>query len=212
MSTAAFVSRLTALATLALVTTTTHAAIFMTENIAGTMDGTTTFGGVALGSATAFSFEAIFVADPSFNEAAAAPGVGVYPIFSLSITIAGKGTYDATLDTPLFTLLADPSNGTFPVYFAGLAGVDNGSFFSGFASTTPTLDAHAPDSVVYDGYLATLYGDPLTINLSGVTGGLVIPNDSLGLLSASLTVPEPATCAVVAAGGLLAFAGWRRRR
>ncbi len=216
MSTGSFVSRLTAIAVFAFATTTNQAAIFATETVAGTLDGTTTFGGVALGSATAFSFDAIFLADPSFNEAAAAPGVGLYPVFSLSITIAGKGTYDATMDTPLFTLLADPSNGTYPVYFAGLAGSDNGSFFSAFASTTPPLDAHAPGSVVYDGYLATLYGDPLTISLTGVTGGLVLSDGCLvGPVTATLTVPEPETWAITAAGSLLVFASgrcWKTRQ
>lgn len=210
MSTAAFAARLTALAALALATTTAQAAIFLTENMAATLDGTTTFGGVALGSPTAFSFEAVFAADPLFNEAADAPGIGIYPIISLSVTIAGQGTYAATLDTPLFTLLLDPANSLYPVPFAGLFGSDNGGFYSAFLSTTPVLDAHAPSPVVYGSYLATLYGDPLTIGLNGVTGGLVI-SGGLANVSASLTVPEPATYALVSGLTLVAFVGWRQR-
>ena len=205
--------RLTALAALTFATTAAQADFLLNENFSASLAGNTTLGGVALGSITEFSFQATFNADPAASLQPGTPGVGIYPVTALSITIAGHGTFAATLDTPLFVPIVDPSNGTFPFYFGGLY---NGSagFIPAFATSTPAIDANAPSPTVFDDALGFLGNGPITIGLTGVPDGLAISSGGVvGTVSASLTsVPEPATCGLVAAGGLLAFAGWRRRR
>jgi hypothetical protein len=205
--------RLTALAALTLATSAARADLLLSENFSASLAGDTTLGGVALGSITEFSFQATFNADPAASLQPGTPGVGIYPVTALSITIAGHGTFSASLDTPLFVPVVDPSNNTFPFYFGGLFDGSSG-FLPAFTTATPAINANAPSPTVFDDAIGFLVNGPMTIGLTSVPDGLAISNGGVvGTISVSLTsVPEPATCGLVAAGGLLAFAGWRRRR
>jgi hypothetical protein len=167
------------------------------ENFSGAFGPTTTLDGTALGSDTNFSFKATF--DPTAGTKVRG-GVATFAT-SLSINIAGHGTYTSAPGA-VWAVLTDPSFPGLPgKYGVGLSTSTAGFFFGAefaSASTAFTVETVAP--TVFSSYLAYVPNLPLPIELTS-GGSLVINDNGTTAATASLTsgaVPEPSALIVAA--------------
>jgi hypothetical protein len=174
----------------------------LTENFSGAFGPTTTLGGTALGSDTSFRFQATF--DPTTGTVVR-PGVATFAT-SLSINIAGHGTYTSAPGA-VDVVLTDPSFPGLPGNYAvGLSTSTAGAFFgAAFASASPAFTVETVAPTVFARYLEYVTDLPLTIELTS-GGSLVINANGTAAAAASLTsaaVPEPAAMIVAAEAVLL---------
>ena len=201
--------RLATLTALAFSASAANASIFLVENLTGSLGANSTLGGTPLGSDTPFSLTAIFDASLDLDPTV---GQGRYSISSLSVTLAGHGTFtgipSASLNVFLFDSLAfQPA--------AGLANETLSMFYLPFFNTvTSPYSADAPTPVefsAFGGYFPTTFSYQL--DLAGVPGGLVITEFGSAIPTASITaVPEPSGYVALAGLALGAFALVRRSR
>lgn len=193
-------------------TTAAQASLYLTENLTGSFNAYSTFGGTAFGANTPFSLTATFDADPSANELPGYAGLAVYPITALSISIGGLGTFAGIAGSSLNVVVSDPNFAG--RYSAGIGdSVAHLGIYSFFNSSSASFSATAPGPADFsDPYLFenTL---PYTIDLVGVSGGLTIEGTGFATSTASITpVPEPAEGVAAAGLALGAFALLRRSR
>lgn len=186
-------------------------AAFLTENLAGFFGPTSTLGGVAFGADTAFTLQA--VGDTS-SDVTVVPGLDTYAITSLTISIAGKGTFTAIPDFNTRIFLADLNLD--PFYQVGLVNsTTSGGFGAAFSNATPGFNAATPTSSTLSNFLFYTISGPYQIALTGVTGGLVVNDIGSGAQTASILVgvPEPASLAMTTLGlvGALGY-DWRRSK
>ena len=201
--------RLAALAALAL-TTTTQAALFLTETVGGTFSAGSTLGGNPLGAPTPYSIVAMFNASAPLSNPAG--GIFVYPIVSYTLNLQGFGTFTG-----------DPGP-SFGAFFGGqgtafgLPVVGFGSptlapeTYGQFATTTPSsFDGAAPVPTLFIGSVGSAASVPFyNFPLVGVPGGL---NSFLfSTITTAAIVPEPSEYAAVAGLALGVFALARRAR
>lgn len=187
------------------------AAIFLTQNFSGTLASGNTFGGEAIPENTAFSYSAVF---DTTSIDAAMDGFGAFSVTDFSVTLGGYGTFQ--VDPAIWVVaLSDGSAGPFaPYYLAGLIrdheGDEAEGFYSGFSTATPSFTVGNLVPTVFSGYGGT-FGPPFTIDLPGVSGGLMI--NSFNSVSMSITpVPEPVETAVTVGLSLVAYTFIRRKR
>jgi hypothetical protein len=164
----------------------------LTENFSGAFGPTTTLDGTALGSDTNFSFQAAF--DPTAGTIVRG-GVATFAA-SLSIDIAGHGTYTSAPGA-IWVVLSDPSfPGLLGHYGVGLSTSTAGFFFgAAFASASHSFTVETVAPTVFSSEIGYVFNLPLTIELTN-GGSLVINDDGTTAATASLTgaaVPEPAT-------------------
>ena len=112
----------------------------LTENLSGLFGPTTTLGGVALGADTAFTLQAVSDTSLGFTVI---PGLDVYAVTSLTLEMAGKGTFIGIpdIDTNIFLadLTLDPNE---PFYQVGIVNSTiSGGFGGAFATATPGFGA-----------------------------------------------------------------------
>jgi hypothetical protein len=172
------------------------------ENFSGAFGPTTTLDGTALGSDTNFSYQATF--DPTAGTIVRG-GVATFAT-SLSITIAGHGTYTSAPGA-VAVVLTDPSfPGLSGNYGVGLSTSTAGFFFGAeFASASPTFTIETVAPAVFSSYLGYVIDLPLTIELTS-GGSLVINDNGTTPATASLTraaVPEPAALILAAEAVIL---------
>jgi hypothetical protein len=177
----------------------------LTENLTGFFGPNTTLAGVALGTDTAFTLQA--VADTS-SGITILPGLDTYAVTSLTIEIAGKGTFTGIPDADTNIFLADLNLD--PFYQVGLVNSTiSGGFGGAFLDATPGFDAAAPTSSILSSFDFATVMPPYAISLVGVTGGLLVEDIGSEAQTASIivSVPEPSSLslAVIGAAGL-AFA------
>ena len=177
------------------------------ENFSGAFGPTTTLGGTALGSDTNFSLQATF--DPTAGTKVRG-GVATFAT-SLSINIAGHGTYTSAPEA-VSVVLTDPSFPGLPRnYGVGLSTSTAGFFFGAeFASASPAFTVETVSPTAFSSYHAYLTHLPLTIELTS-GGSLVIKDNGTTAATASLTsaaVPEPAALIVAAEAVLLLGVAW----
>jgi hypothetical protein len=178
------------------------AAGSLTENFSGEFGPTTTLDGTALGSDTNFSFQATF--DPAAGTIVRG-GVATFAT-SLSITIAGHGTYTSAPGA-VSVVLTDPSfPGLLGNYGVGLSTSTAGFFFGAdFASASPAFTVETVAPTVFSSYHGYVINPLLTIELTN-GGSLVINDNGTTRATASLTsaaVPEPAALIMAAEAALL---------
>jgi hypothetical protein len=183
------------------------------ENFSGAFGPTTTLGGTALGSDTNFSFQAAF--DPTAGTIVRG-GVATCAT-SLSINIAGHGTYTSAPGA-VSVVLTDPSFPGLPGnYGVGLSTSTAGFFFGAeFASASPAFTVETVSPTAFSSYHAYLTHLPLTIELTS-GGSLVIYDNGTTPATATLTsaaVPEPAALILAAEAALMVGVAlrWPRRR
>jgi hypothetical protein len=182
------------------------------ENFSGAFGPTTTLDGTALGSDTNFSFHATF--DPAAGTIVRG-GVATFAA-SLSIDIAGHGTYTSAPGA-IWVVLSDPSfPGLLGNYGVGLSTSTAGFFFGGdFASASPSFTVETVAPTVFSAYVGYATHLPLTIDLTA-GGSLVINDHGTRAATASLgsaAVPEPGTLIVSTEAALLLGAAlWLARR
>jgi hypothetical protein len=172
------------------------------ENFSGAFGPTTTLDGTALGSDTNFSFQAAF---NSTAGTVVTTGVATFAT-SLSITIAGHGTFTSAPGA-IDVILVDPSYpGLQGNYGVGLSTSTAGAFFgAAFASASPAFTVATVAPTAFSSYLEYVVDVPLTIGLTG-GGSLVINDFGTTAATASVTtaaVPEPAALIVAAEAVLL---------
>jgi hypothetical protein len=177
----------------------------LVENLTGSFDAATTLGGVALGADTAFALQASFDTSTgsSFGN-----GIQYFSVISLTIDIAGHGTFIGIPSSALNVLLIDPSS-FLGAYGVGLFDPNNSGFYYSFSTATPLITAAAPTATTFSGPMEN-NADGYTISLVGVTGGLAITDNSLGtaVATASLTaVPEPSSLALAGTAVTIAALG-----
>ena len=180
----------------------------LVENFSGAFGPTTTLGGTALGSETNFSFQATF--DPTAGTIVEG-GVATFAA-SLSINIAGHGTYTSAPGS-VSVILTDPSFPGLPGdYGVGLSTSTAGFFFgAAFASASPAFTVETVAPTVFSSYLMYVTNLSLAIELTS-GGSLVINDNGTTAATASLTsaaVPEPAAL-IVAAEAVLLLGGASR--
>ena len=181
------------------------------ENFSDEFGPTTTLGGIALGSDTNFGLEATF--DPTTGTVVEG-GVATFAA-SLSINIAGHGTYTIAPGA-VSVVLTDPSFLGLPgKYGAGLSTSTAGFFFgAAFDSASPAFTVETVAPTVFSSYLEYVNNLPLTIELTS-GGSLVINDNGTTPATASLTsaaVPEPAALIMAAQAVLLLGVALRLRR
>ena len=183
----------------------------LTENLSGRFGPTTTLGGVALGADTAFTLHAVSDTSLGFTVL---PGLDVYAVTSLTLEIAGRGTFIGIpdIDTNIFLadLTLDPNE---PFYQVGIVNSTiSGGFGGAFATATPGFSADEPTSSNLTDFLFPTLQAPYRISLAGVAGGLVVNDLGSGPMAATLvvSVPEPASI-IMLGSGLVALVGCGRR-
>jgi hypothetical protein len=181
------------------------------EKFSGAFGPTTTLDGIALGSDTDFSFQATF--DPTAGTMIRG-GVATFEA-SLSINIAGHGTYTSAPGA-ISVVLSDPSFPGLPGdYGVGLSTSTAGFFFGAeFASASPAFTVETVGPTAFSSYRGCVTNLPLTIELTS-GGSLVIKDNGTTPAVASLTsaaVPEPASLIVAAEAVLLLGVALRLHR
>lgn len=175
----------------------------------GVLEATSTLGGTAFGASTLFTFQAGFDSSAPIDFGGGGGGA-IYAVTSFSIDITGYGTFTGVVpDADLNVLVLDPSFSGF--YALGLVSGDlSNGFYGTYDTATPPFAGNAPIPSVLSGYLGTASGS-YTIQLSGVSGGLVI-NGIENHTAALVAVPEPSSLLLFASGGVLfGLAAVRRR-
>jgi hypothetical protein len=181
------------------------------ENFSGEFGPTTTLGGIALGSETDFRFQATF--DPTAGTVVER-GVATFAA-SLSINIAGHGTYTSAPGA-VWVVLTDPSfSGLLDDYGVGLSTSTAGFFFGAeFASASPAFTVETVAPTDFSSYVKYVSNVPLTIELTSGRS-LVINDNGATAATASLTsaaVPEPSALIVAAEAALLVGAALKAVR
>jgi hypothetical protein len=208
------IRRLLAVVFIAAIAASQAQAGTLTENFSGSFGPTTTLGGVALGTDTAFTFHAAFdtTTGISFGQ-----GIELFPVTSFTIDIAGQGTFTGIPNADLNVALIDPTFGAFGnAYAVGIFDHTLDFGFEGiFSTATPGFSVTAPTPSVFSGFERSISGPNYNIPLVGVTGGLVFNGLGSAIPTVSLTgsVPEPSSLvlgSLAALGGLGVRA--RRRR
>jgi len=184
------------------------------EYFSASFGPTTTLGGVALGADTPFTIHATFDSTSFIPQA---PGYKIYHVSTLTIDIAGHGTYTGSglPSTSPYVFLADSTWAGLNLNVVGLTNSTQSKyFFVQFTHAAPSFSVAAPISTVFSGYGGTLLQSlPYSIALSGVTGGLVINDfDPNATPQASLTVPEPTSIAMGATSAVAVLSVLYRRR
>ena len=178
------------------------------ENFSGAFGPTTTLGGTALGSDTNFSLQATF--DPTAGTKVRG-GVATFAT-SLSINIAGHGTYTSAPGA-VSVVLTDLNFAGLPGnYGVGLSTATAGFFFGAeFVTASPAFTVETVAPTVFSSYLGYVTNLPLTIELTS-GGSLVINDNGTTAATASLTsaaVPEPAALIGAAEAVLLLGVAWK---
>lgn len=192
-----------------------NAAIFLTQHFSGTLGSGTTLGGAAVAEDTAFSYSATF--DPTTMADLEAGQAAIFSVTDFSVTIDGYGTYTADPANWSVILSDGSAGGPFGGFY--LSGMVRNSgepesygFLNFFSTTTPAFSQSSPAATVFSGYVGTFGSTVITVDLTGVSGGLVFSSIS-GSSAASITaVPEPAETAIAIGIGLAAFALIRNKR
>ncbi|MDD5349059.1 MAG: PEP-CTERM sorting domain-containing protein [Chthoniobacteraceae bacterium] len=204
MKKSSFFALLVAAASLLLVAGSSMAAD-LSLTYSGNFGPTSSLAGVAFGVDTAYTFTAVF--DPSIDQMASQPGVGMFSISHFTIDIQGHGTYTGDSAAPLCVLIE-----TAPDACAFGLAMGEFAFLGLFGPAGPSFSADAPTAVTLSDYQSPLFSR-LYMPLADGAGELRIEDVGSEPATAQIdAVPEPSAWMMVCLGFPALLGAVRLRR